>query len=58
MDQLGLGEKELQKMEEELSKMKSIFQDIEAKGGERRREKKDKSDAPEEEISMESLYLK
>jgi hypothetical protein len=58
MDQLGLGEKELQKMEEELSKMKSIFQDIEAKGGERRREKKEKSDTPEAEISMESLYLK
>jgi hypothetical protein len=40
MDQLGVGEKELQKMEEELNKMKSIFQSIEAKGGERRREKK------------------
>lgn len=58
MDQLGVGEKELQKMEEELQQMRSIFQNIEAKGGERRREKNEKSGETIKEISMESLYLK
>jgi hypothetical protein len=38
--------------------MKSIFQNIEAKGGERRREKKEKPVDAHQEISMDSLYLK